>query len=144
MYRMATPSTSLGVLHWSFEQDGDLILARNEKYVRPQNTSQTDELKNVVVKPSDYKDVDESKFDVGFVNMMKSLNRSVVSERESKWDALERDFLKEFEEEKNQEDTLRKITFQAFSTLCAEKDKIMSLENSSTTRRHPRRNNNRR
>ena len=124
----------------SFEQDGDLILARNEKYVRPQNTSQTDELKNVVVKASDYKDVDESKFDVGFVNLMKSLDRSVVSEREAKWDALEQDFLKEFEEEKNQEDTLRKITFQAFSTLCHEKDKIMSLEN---TRRHPRRNNNR-
>ena len=127
----------------SFEQDGDLILARNEKYVRPKNTSQTDELKNVVVKASDYKDVDESKFDVGFVNLMKSLDRSVVSEREAKWDALEQDFLKEFEEEKNQEDTLRKITFQAFSTLCHEKDKIMSLENSSTTRRHPRRNNNR-
>eukprot|EP00938_MAST-03A_sp_MAST-3A-sp1_P005617 g5617.t1 len=124
----------------SFEQDGDLILARNEKYVRPKNTSQTDELKNVVVKASDYKDVDESKFDVGFVNLMKSLDRSVVSEREAKWDALEQDFLKEFEEEKNQEDTLRKITFQAFSTLCHEKDKIMSLEN---TRRHPRRNNNR-
>ena len=64
------------------------------------------------------------KFDVGFVNMMKSLDRSVVSEREAKWDALEQDFLIEFEE-KNQEDALRKITFSGiFSTLCHEKDKI--------------------
>ena len=34
-------------------------------------------------------------------------------------------------------------SFQAFSTLCHEKDKIMSLEASSTTRHHARGNNNR-
>ena len=121
----------------SFEEDGDMILARNERRVRPQNTSETDELKTVVVRPVDYKDVDVSKFDQRFMDLMKSLDKSAVSDREFKWDALEKDFvkIKKSNNEENKEESLRRIIFQAFSSLCHGKDKIMALEYSAT-RRH--------
>ena len=70
----------------SFEHDGDLILARNERHVRVMNAKQTDELKALVVKYSDY-EIDKSMFDQNFKEMMNSFG--TISEKETQWRELE-------------------------------------------------------